>query len=66
MDRLLFVLIERQPAQPMRKDLVDVDTLGPKPHDLSNGRDAVFCGVDVLLGARVGSLNDSDQQGDGL
>lgn len=66
MDRLLFVLVEWQPAEPVGKDLVDVYTLWPEPHDLSHSRDAVLCSVDVLLDARVSGLDDSDQQGDGL
>lgn len=66
MDGLLFVLVERQPAEPMGKDLADVYALRPEPHNLPHSRDAVLRGVDVLLGARVGCLDDSDQQGDGL
>lgn len=50
----------------MGKDLADVNTLWPKPHDLSNCRDAVFCSIDVLLGPWVSCLNYSNQQGDGL
>lgn len=65
-DRLLLVLVERQPAQPMREDLVHVDALRAEPHELSNGGDAVFRGVDVLLGARVRRLDDRDQQGERL
>lgn len=63
-DRLLLVLVERQPAQPVGEDLVDVDALRAEPHELPDGRDAVFCGVDVLLGARVRRLDDRDQQGE--
>lgn len=66
MDGLLFVLFEWEPAEPMRKDLVSVDALGPKPHELPDGRDAVLCGVDVLLRPRVGCLDDSNQQGERL
>lgn len=65
-DGLLFVLVERQPAEPVGEDLVDVYALWSEPYDLSDGGDAVLCGVDVLLGARVGHLDDSDQHGDGL
>lgn len=65
-DGLLFVLIERQPAEPVLKDLVDVYALRPEPRDLPHRRDAVLRGVDVLLGARVCRLDDSEQQGDGL
>lgn len=49
MDGLLLVFFKREPAEPMRKDLVSIDALGPKPHELPDGRDAVLCGVDVLL-----------------
>lgn len=57
---LLFVLVERQPAEPVWKDLVDVYALRPEPRDLPHRGDAVLRGVDVLLGARVGRLDDSD------
>lgn len=50
-DSLLFVLIEWEPTEPMGKNLIDIDALWPKPHDLSNSRDAVFCGIDILFGA---------------
>ena len=50
---LLFVLEEREPVEPMGKNLVDVNALRSKPHDLSYGGDAVFRGVDVLLDAGV-------------
>lgn len=66
MDGLFFVLVERQPAEPMGKDLVDIYTLWPEPHDFSHGGDAVLCGVDVLLGAGIGCLDNSEQQGDGI
>lgn len=65
-DRFLFVLFEWQPAEPVGQDLADVDALWPEPHDLPHGRDAVLCGVYVLFGARVASLDDADQHGDGL
>lgn len=65
-DGLLFVLVERQPAEPMLKDLVDVYALRPEPRDLPHRRDAVLRGVDVLLGTRVCRLDDSEQQRDGL
>lgn len=65
-DSLFFVFVEWEPAEPVGKDLIDIDALWPEPHDFSNSRDAVFCGIDVLLGARVCCLDDSDQQGNGL
>lgn len=64
--RLLLVLCERQPADPVRQDVADVDAPWPKPHDFAHSRDAVLRGVDVLLGARVGRVDDAEQQGDGL
>ena len=50
----------------MRKDLSDVYALRPEPHNFSHSRDAVLGSVDVLLTARVRSLDDSDQQREGL
>lgn len=64
--RLLLVLRERQPADPVRQDVADVDAARPEPHDLAHGGDAVLRGVDVLLGARVRRVDDAEQQGDGL
>lgn len=66
MHRLLLVLCERQPADPVRQDVADVDAPWPEPHDLAHSRDAVLRGVDVLLGARVRRMDDAEQQGDGL
>lgn len=66
MHSLLLVLRERQPADPVREDVADVDAPWPEPHDFAHGRDAVLRGVDVLLGARVRSVDDAEQQGDGL
>lgn len=66
MHRLLLVLGERQPADPVWEDVADVDAPWPEPHDLAHGRDAVLRGVDVLFGARVRRMNDTEQQGDGL
>lgn len=65
-DGLFLVLFERQPAEPVRKDLAAVHALWPEPHQLSYSRDAVLCGVDVLLRPRVGCLDDADQQGECL
>ena len=47
--RLLLVLIEWQPGQPMGEDLGDVGAFRPETHHLAHGRDAVLSGVDVLL-----------------
>lgn len=66
MDGLFLVLVERQPAEPMGEDLVDIYTLWPEPHDFSHSGDAVLCSVDVLLGAGISRLDNSDQQGDGI
>lgn len=66
MDGLLFVLSEWEPAEPMGKDLVDIDTFWSKPHHLSNSRDAVLRGVDVFFRARLRRLNDADEQRKGL
>lgn len=35
--RLLLVLLERQPAEPVREDLADVHACRPEPHDLAHG-----------------------------
>lgn len=65
-DRLLFILVEWQPGQPMREDFSDVDTLWAVLHDFGHSRDAVLGGVDVLFNSGVCRLDHTHKQRDGL
>ncbi len=65
-DRLLFILVEWQPGQPMREDLVDADALWAVLHDFGHSRDAVLRGVDVFFHSGFWRLDHSHKQRDGL
>lgn len=62
MDRLILILPHRQPAEPERKHLIEVDLAAVVFTDLCDGRDGILCGVDILLSSRFRVLDHFNKQ----
>lgn len=62
MDRLILILPHRQPAEPEREHLIEVDLAAVVFTDLGDGRDGVLCGVDILLSSRFSVLDHFHKQ----